>query len=221
MQTTLNEILKYLESKANQKSQRQMLNKGAVEKVVLGVPQKDLKPLYKKYRDQHALALTLYKEDHLDARSLACMICDLKEMDQAQFDEWIEMTDSAWLIDYQISVTLAGHQDGQKIARYWIDSKVPKKVSAGFYAYCWMLGNRSDDHFTDDEIKSLLEIVKQSQTLTEAMAYFVECVGVSYLPLSSAALALAKQLELEKAVAGIERMQQRGKIGFKRSYLRC
>ena len=57
---------------------------------------------------------------YLDARSLACMICDVDKMDQDQFEDWIDRTNSAWLIDYQLSVTLAGHEKAQEIGQAWI-----------------------------------------------------------------------------------------------------
>ena len=132
----IDEILAYLQEHTNSKTIKHMKNKGAYEETVLGVAQKDLKVLYKKYRDHHELALALFELDHLDARSLACMICDLDKMDQKQFDTWIEMTQSPWIIDYQLSVTLAGHPDAQRIAQSWIDSNETKKVEGGYCTYC-------------------------------------------------------------------------------------
>lgn len=221
LQETINEILAILETKANSKSANHMKDKGATEDIVLGVPQKDLKPLYKKYKNQHNLALELYQLSHIDARSLACMICDLEKMDKHQFNEWIGMTESPWLIDYQISVTLAGHKDGQAIATDWIMSDDVKKMNGGFYAYCWMLGNRSDDQFTDQEIQFLLNKVRNADKVTEAMAYFVEVVGISYLPLYKEALEVANELKLKKAIESVKKMDEKGKLGFKRGYLRC
>lgn len=221
MQEIIHEILEYLEAHKNPKTQKQMENKGVAESTYLGVAQKDLKVLYKKYRDQHALALVLYDLDHLDARSLACMICDLEQMDRVQFDDWMDRTDSAWLIDYQLSVTLAGHRDAQSIAQAWIHSAVPKQVEGGFYTYCWLLGNRPDEAFTDDEIRTLLTFVASAEVVTPAMAYFVEIVAVSYLPLHNEAVHLAQERDLAGALRGISKMKERGKLGFKRNYLRC
>lgn len=220
-QKLINEILEYLNEKQNPKTITHMKNKGVTEETVLGVAQKDLKVLYKKHRDDHELALALYELDHLDARSLATMIADLDQMDQKQFDTWMEMSDSPWLIDYQLSVTLAGHPDAQKIAQDWIESGVPKKVEGGFHAYCWLLGNRKDDQFTNEEIQSLLDKVKNSEEITPAMRYFVEIVGVSYLPLYKEAIELANELDLRSALEGIRKMEEKGKLGFKRNYLRC
>lgn len=217
----IDDILVYLQEHTNPKTIKHMENKGAYEETVLGVAQKDLKVLYKKYRNQHELALALFELDHLDARSLACMICDLDKMDQKQFDTWIEMTQSPWIIDYQLSVTLAGHPDAQHIAQSWIDSNEPKKVEGGYYTYCWLLGNRMDSEFSDEEISSLLYKVEKSETLSNAMAYFVEIVGISYLPLHKEAVELANSLNLSSAINGVQKAKDKGRLGFKRSYLRC
>lgn len=221
MQETIREILEFFEQHSNQRTISQMRKKGVDETIVLGVPQKDLKILVKKYTDNHELALALYELDHLDARSLACMICDLDKMDQAQFNDWIDKTKSAWLVDYQLSVTLAGHKDGQTIAREWIETDDPKRVNGGYYAYSWMLANRKDEQFDEQEVSLLLNKVKESNSLSDAMAYFVETVGISYLPLYKEAKALAELLEIQSAVDGIIKMKEKGKLGFKRSYLRC
>lgn len=221
MKETIKEILSYCEAHANNRMASQIKNKGATEETIWGTPQKDLKKLYKKYVDNHELALELYKLDNLEARSLATMIADLGKMDEKQFNEWIELSDSFWLNNYQLSVTLAGHKDAQRIAMNWIKSDISKKVDAGFFTYCWLLGNRQDSQFTDEEIGALLSLVESSENLSEGMKYFVEVVGISYIPLHDQAVKLAKERNIKTATMGIEKAKEKGRLGFKRNYLRC
>lgn len=221
MQETIKEILDFCQQHSNERTISQMRKKGVSEAVVLGVAQKDLKTLYKKHKNNHELALALYEQDHLDVRSLACMICDLDKMTQEQFDEWMNKTESTWLIDYQLSVTLAGHDHGQDIAESWINSNEPKRVRGGYYTYSWMLANKEDDQFNHDKIKELLYKVSESEIVTDAMAYYVKTVGVSYQSLYKEALQVAQTLKNQSAINGILRMKENGKLGFKRSYLRC
>lgn len=221
MQEKINNILEFISQKSNSRMATHIKNKGANEKEVYGTPQKELKKLYKIYKNDHELALELYKLDNLEARSLATMISDLEKMDEELFNNWIDMTDSFWLINYQLAVTLAGHKDAQRIARNWIMSGELKKVDAGFYAYCWMLGNRKDESFSDEEISSLIKYVEESKEVSEGMAYFIEIVGISYLPLSHYAYESAKLMDLKATIKGIDNAREKGRLGFKRNYLRC
>lgn len=221
MQEIIHEILEFIKEHSNQRMASYFRSNGAVEAEVYGTPQKDLKKLYKKYKDHHELALKLFELDNLEARSLATMISDLDKMDEDLFNKWISMSDSFWLNNNQLAVTLAGHKDAQIVAQKWINNKEKKKVDAGFFTYCWLLGNRNDEEFSDEAIKNLLEIVEKTENRTQGMEYFVEIVGVSYLPLHKEAVDLVQKLKIESAINGINKATEKGRLGFKRNYLRC
>ena len=78
-----------------------------------------------------------------------------------------------------------------------------------------------DTEFSDEEISSLLYKVEQADNVSDAMAYFVEIVGISYLPLHKEAVKLANSLNLSSAINGIQKAKDKSRLGFKRSYLRC
>lgn len=126
----------------------------------------------------------------------------------------------------------------QQVSDKWIKSGDDLKMSAGWHCYCWLLGNRKDDEFTKEKLMDMLEYVKQNilhapPRTQVAMNNFVMTVGVSFKLLHEEALQIAnemgpievqregKKLGILHAALEIEKQIEKGRIGFKRKYVRC
>ena len=41
------------------------------------------------------------------------------------------------------------------------------KMSAGWSCYCWLLGNRKDDEFSESKLSDMLEMVKRQSMIRQ------------------------------------------------------
>jgi hypothetical protein len=100
------------------------------------------------------------------------------------------------------------------------------------------LGNRKDEEFSQSKLANMLEVIEKTihdapERTKYAMNNFIYTVGTSYLPLHEKALETAKAVgpvEVKKdkkkssfliASDRIQKEADKGKLGFKRKYVRC
>ncbi|HSL87551.1 MAG TPA: hypothetical protein VK861_11490, partial [Bacteroidales bacterium] len=142
------------------------------------------------------------------------------------------------LSDYVVAVTLSESDLAQSISDRWIESGADLHMSAGYSCYCWLLGNRKDAEFEKDKILKMLKRVASSireapANTQKAMSNFLYTVAISYVPLHEEALSIAEDIgkieitgEKKKKVIldpyeTIKKEIARGRVGFKRKYVRC
>lgn len=229
-------VMQELEALGKERTKKMYMSNGAHEPL-FGVATGAMKPIAKKIKINQPLAEELYASGNYDAMYFAGIIADPKAMAESDFDRWIDTAYFYMLSDYVVAVTLAEADIAQQVADKWIASGEELRMSAGWSCYCWLLGNRKDVEFSEDKIASMLEIVKNTihdspERTKSAMNNFLNTVGVSYLPLHDMALATAKEVgpvEMKKdtkssflhAYEGIQKEIEKGRIGFKRKYVRC
>ncbi|MDT9025750.1 DNA alkylation repair protein [Rossellomorea yichunensis] len=230
-------VMQELEALGKERSKKMYISNGAHEPV-FGVATGAMKPIARKIKKDQALAEELYATGNYDAMYFAGVIADPKAMTEADFDRWIEGAYFYMLSDYVVAVTLAEADIAKDVADKWIASGEELKMSAGWSCYCWLLGNRKDEEFSESKLAGMLEQVKETihiapERTKSAMSNFVTTVGVSYVPLHELALQTAKEIgpvemvregkknSTLKAADDILKQVEKGKIGFKRKYVRC
>ncbi|MFJ7649181.1 DNA alkylation repair protein [Lysinibacillus sp. NPDC097279] len=231
------EVMQELEALGKERTKKIYMSNGAHEPL-FGVATGAMKPIAKKIKINQPLAEELYASGNYDAMYFAGIIADPKAMTESDFDRWMDSAYFYMLSDYVVAVTLAEADIAQQVADKWIASGEELRMSAGWSCYCWLLGNRKDIEFSEDKIATMLENVKNSihdspERTKSAMNNFLTTVGVSYIPLHDMALATAKAVglvELKKdnkksnflhAYESIQKEVDKGRIGFKRKYVRC
>ncbi|WRP07290.1 DNA alkylation repair protein [Rossellomorea aquimaris] len=230
-------VMQELEALGKERSKKMYISNGAHEPV-FGVATGAMKPIARKIKKDQALAEELYATGNYDAMYFAGVIADPKAITEADFDRWIDGAYFYMLSDYVVAVTLAEADIAQDVADKWIASGEELKMSAGWSCYCWLLGNRKDEEFSEKKLAGMLEQVKETihhapERTKSAMSNFVTTVGISYVPLHELALQTAKEIgpvemvregkknSTLKAADDILKQVERGKIGFKRKYVRC
>jgi 3-methyladenine DNA glycosylase AlkD len=230
-------VMQELEALGKERTKKMYISNGAHEPL-FGVATGQMKPIAKKIKKDQSLAEALYATGNYDAMYFAGIIADPKAMTESDFDRWIDAAYFYMLSDYVVAVTLAETDIAQTVADKWIASGDELRMSAGWSCYCWLLGNRPDVEFNTDKIASMLDQVKNSihdspERTKSAMNNFIYTVGVSYLPLHDKAVETAKAVgtvEVKRdgkkssfliAAESIQKEIERGKIGFKRKYVRC
>ncbi|WP_245570069.1 DNA alkylation repair protein [Lacticigenium naphthae] len=230
-------VMQELESLSKERMKKIYLSNGAHEPL-FGVTTGEMKPLSKKIKTNQLLAEELYATGNYDAMYFAGIIADPKSMTESDFDRWIEVAYFYMLSDFVVSVTLAESPIAQEVADRWIASGHELKMSAGWSCYCWLLGNRSDTEFSKSKISNMLDSVKNTihdspERTKASMNNFLTTVGISFSPLTEKALETAAQVgtvevkrankkdEHLNAYESIQKQVDKGRIGFKRKFVRC
>lgn len=233
----VNAILEELKAIGNERTKKLYLGNGAKEPLY-GVTIKDLKPLVKRIKKDQELAETLYATSNYDAMYLAGILAEPDKMTEADFNRWIEKAYFYMISDFIVAVTLSETNIAQVVADKWIKSKEELKASAGWSCYAWLLGSRKDEEFSKDKLLNMIELVKKnihasSEKIKFAMYNFLYALGVSYIPLHQEALKVAQEIgtvevkrplkpsQFVSAYDGIVEAVDKGRIGFKRKYVRC
>ncbi|MEK3980849.1 DNA alkylation repair protein [Psychrobacillus sp. FSL K6-2836] len=230
-------VMQELESLAKERTKKMYISNGAQEPL-FGVATGVMKPIAKKIKIDQNLAEELYATGNYDAMYFAGIIADPKAMTESDYDRWIDAAYFYMLSDYVVSVTLSESDIAQEVSDKWIASGDELRMSAGWSCYCWLLGSRKDVEFSEIKISNMLDLVKDTihdspERTKSAMNNFLYTVGISYLPLHEKAVETAKaigivEVKREKkknsflnAFESIQKEVDRGKLGFKRNYVRC
>ncbi|WP_334075040.1 MULTISPECIES: DNA alkylation repair protein [Paenibacillus] len=233
----LESVMQELEALGKERLKKMYLSNGAREPL-FGVATGEMKPLFKKIKINQPLAEQLYATGNYDAMYFAGIIADPQAMTEADFERWMDGAYFYMLSDYVVAVTLAETEIAQEVADKWIASGEELRMSAGWSCYCWLLGSRPDSEFSESKLARMLETVEKTihgapERTKSAMNNFIYTVGVSYLPLHHQAVETAKAVgpvEMKRdnkkssflqASDNIQKTLDRGKLGFKRKYVRC
>ena len=230
-------VMKELEALGKERIKKTYMSNGAHEPL-FGVATGAMKPVSKIIKKDQPLAEQLYATGNYDAMYFAGIIADPMAMSEEDFERWIDGAYFYMLSDYVVAVTLAEADIAQVVADKWIASGEELKMSAGWSCYCWLLGNRKDSEFNADKLSSMLDQVENTihespERTKSAMNNFIYTVGISYLPLHDKAVETAKAVgpvemkrgkkksSILQASENIQKELDRGKLGFKRKYVRC
>ncbi|PPA90080.1 DNA alkylation repair protein [Brevibacillus laterosporus] len=230
-------VMQELEALGKERTKKMYISNGAHEPL-FGVATGAMKPIAKKIKISHRLAEELYATGNYDAMYFAGIIADPKAMTESDYDRWMDAAYFYMLSDFVVAVTLSESDIAQEVADKWIASGEELRMSAGWSCYCWLLGNRLDVEFSESKISNMLDIVKNTihdspERTKSAMNNFLYTVGISYLPLHEKAVETAKAIGIVEVkrdkkkssfLNAYERIQKevdKGKLGFKRKYVRC
>lgn len=88
------QVIDELKALANPDNVAGMARFGIKSDNILGISMKALEPVAKRIKKDHALALQLWDSSIHEARLLACMIDDPKQVTEAQMEDWVTDFDS-------------------------------------------------------------------------------------------------------------------------------
>jgi 3-methyladenine DNA glycosylase AlkD len=230
-------VMRELEALGKERTKKMYISNGAHEPL-FGAATGAMKPIAKKIKINQRLAEELYTTGNYDAMYFAGIIADPKAMTESDFDRWMDAAYFYMLSDFVVAVTLSESDIAQDVADKWIASGDELRMSAGWSCYCWLLGNRLDNEFSEGKISNMLDIVKNTiydspERTKSAMNNFLYTVGISYLPLHEKAVETAKEVgtvEVKRdkkkssflnAYESIQKEIDKGRLGFKRKYVRC
>src|SRR5215218_4046081 len=126
---TAQDVMAELERLGSEQTKKTLLRHGAREPF-FGVKVGDLKPIQKRIKKDHALALELYDTGNSDAMYLAGLISDPPKMTKADLQRWVDKAYWQMLSEHVVPWTAAESPHGAELARGWIESDTEGTAAA-------------------------------------------------------------------------------------------
>ena len=136
----IDEALSILNSLANPDNVEGMKHFGIQGSKMLGISVTKLREIAKKTRTDHALALELWATGIHEARILACLVADVKQVTPELMDSWVKDFDSWDLCDQACNSLFYKHPCAYDKAFEWVGRERDFERRAGFVlmaCYAW------------------------------------------------------------------------------------
>lgn len=234
---TAKEVMDYLESKGSEQTRKTFINHGAVEPF-FGVKIGDMKPIEKKERNNHSLALELYATGNSDAQYLAGLIADPKKFSESELMVWAEQAGWHMVSEYSVAWNLAEHPNCVEIACKWIDHPNPKIQAVAWSGLAAHMGTVFSDGMDLSILNILLtrvekEIHQAENRVRYCMNTFVIAAGGAFPEVTETCKQIGDNIGKVDVNVGntackvpsirsyIESMEARGRIGTKKKHAKC
>ena len=234
---TLQEVMDYLESKGSEQTRKIYSKHGAPDNFY-GVKVGDLKPIQKKEKNNHGLALELYATGNSDAQYLAGLIADPKQFSKEELTKWA--MDAPWYMvsEYAVAWNVAESPYCMELFKEWIDADNEKLQECAWAAMSGHLGIVSNKDIDMDYLASLLpriekEIHSAGNRVRYTMNGFVIALGGAVPELTEQCKEVGDRIGKVDVNMGetsckvplirpyIENMENRGRIGKKKKTAKC
>ena len=195
-----------------------------------------MKPILKRYKNNHELALELFKTGNSDAMYLAGLMSKPALMTPTVLDEWIKGASWHMISEYTVAWNAAESPYKFEMARKWIESDRELTADAGWATWGYILALTPDDQLDKQEIDQLLERVERHvhsapNQVRYVMNGFVIAVGSYYAPLAEKAMEVGKRIgnvnmgntecKVPYPPDYIQKIWDKGLLGRKRKEVRC
>lgn len=190
----LAETLRRLEALGSEQTRKIFRRHGAGEKMY-GVKYGDLEGLRKEIKRDHALALQLWATGNHDARTLATMIADPAQIDEAQAAALAGEAENHIQAD-ALAGLVAKNPYAWSLAERWLDSDRPN-LSRLAWSIVGTLANRPAGE--DERFMALLPAIEagihtRPNRIREAMNWTLIAIGVRSERLAAEAVAVAGRI---------------------------
>jgi 3-methyladenine DNA glycosylase AlkD len=203
-----------------------------------GVKIGDLKTIQKKIKKNHALSLELFDTGVSDARYLAGLIADEKQITAKDLSHWLATTRSPIILEYTIPWVAAESPHGWNLGTRWIDSDDVAAQMAGWATLASVVSLAPDSQLDLSALRLLLARVETgigaaANRVKYVMNTFVISVGCYVGPLCAEAAEVGKRLgpisvdmngtacKVPYAPDYIQKVVDRGTLGKKKKMARC
>ncbi|RBQ02228.1 DNA alkylation repair protein [Pedobacter miscanthi] len=127
----LTETLSTLQSLADEKVRKQHLKNGARENL-FGVKMGDIRTLAKKIKTDHQQALALWETGNIDARMLAILILNPKELSAAEIEKMVSSENFAWASDWFYNYVVKEYPNKEQFREKWMNANDKMLARAGW-----------------------------------------------------------------------------------------
>jgi 3-methyladenine DNA glycosylase AlkD len=127
----LKESLKQLEALGSEKMRAQNRKRGADDNQ-FGVRLGDIRKLAEKIKTNHEMAIALWQNGNLDARLLAILLIEPKNLSSAEMDRMVRSATVAQLADWLNAYVVKNHADKESLRQKWMAADDPWAARAGW-----------------------------------------------------------------------------------------
>lgn len=202
---TAREIIKKLESLENPVNIAGMARFGIVTKKAFGVSAPVLRQIArdikKQARERHALALELWKTEIHEARAIAYLIDNPKEVTEEQMDDWVKDFDNWAICDGTCGHLFCRTEFAYKKVSEWSEREEEFIKRAGICLIAWL--SVHDKKADDEKIAELLPILENKSDdernfVKKAVNWSLRSIGKRSLYLNKLAIETAEKIKARK-----------------------
>lgn len=194
---TRTEVLKWLEKTGTRRYKDGLARYGIVTPKAFGVPVGAMLKFAKRHGKDHALAAELWRSGWYEARLLAAMIDDPKQVTRRQMNAWAGEFDNWGVCDTVCWHLFDYTPFAWETLRRWSTSPREFVKRAAFAMMAGQAGHNKNA--TDTQFLALLPLIERGARddrnfVKKAVSWALRRIGGRSLPLHTAALALAARL---------------------------
>jgi 3-methyladenine DNA glycosylase AlkD len=195
--TKSEEIINQLKSQGNSESLKGMARYGINTENALGVSIPFLRKTGKKLRNDHILALELWDTKIHEARILAGIIDNPKEVTEVQIEKWVKDFNSWDLCDQCCSNLFANTDFAYSKALEWADRKEEYVKRAGFVMMACLAHKKHD--IADKKYEPFFKLIQREATderhmVKKAVNWALRQIGKRNPVLNEKAIAISESL---------------------------
>jgi 3-methyladenine DNA glycosylase AlkD len=234
---TVTEVMDYLESKGSEQTRKIYKNHGAPDNF-FGVKVADLKPIEKKEKHNHTLALELFATGNSDAQYLAGLIADPKQFSKSDFEKWAKAAQWYMISEYAVAWNLAESPLCIEICSDWITSSDEKLQECAWAAMASYLLIAPDETVDKPLHESLINLVESSihsapNRVRYCMNGYIIALGGAVSELTERCKKAGDTIGKVEVLMGatackvpeirsyIEKMEEKNRIGKKKKTAKC
>ncbi|MGH2583227.1 MAG: DNA alkylation repair protein [Anaerolineales bacterium] len=197
MKSNVNIVLRQLKSLRNEKNLAGMARFGIATDKAFGIKHPELKQIARQYRKNHELALSLWDSGYHEARLLATMIDDPRQVTEEQADAWVDDINSWDICDGFTGSLIDKTPFAYKKAIQWANRKEEFVRRAGFALMAWLpvhdkkAPNEKFDKFFDLMVKHAGD---ERNFVKKAVNWALRQTGKRNLALNRKAIKVAKDI---------------------------
>ena len=234
---TYEEIMQKLEELGSEQT-KQIYNNHGVKEPYFGVKIGDMKKLVKFVKKDHELALKLYDSGNHDAMYLAGLSVNPKIITKETLQDWAKKAYWYMAAEYTVAQVSAESEYALELAREWMKSEEEMIAVCGWSTYANYLSITSDEKLNIEEIRAMLNQVKNTiheerNRVRYVMNGFVISVGAYVAELKEEAKQIAEYIgkvhvdvgntacKVPIAADYIKKVEEKNRVGMKRKTCIC
>lgn len=234
---TLEEVMSYLEEKGTEQTRKIYKRHGAPDEF-FGVKVGDMKPIQKKEKNNHSLALELYDTMNGDAQYLAGLIADPKQFTPELAKDWAERSTWYMVGEYAVAWNIAETEFCEDLCFQWVNSDNPKLQQIAWASLSGYLITKSNEEINLDRMQQLLDKVEKEIHSSEnrvryTMNGFVIALGGAIPEFTEKCKKVGSSIgkvdvfmgetacKVPEIVPYIEKMEKMNRIGKKKKTAKC
>jgi len=196
---TVQDILTQLESLGDEARRKHNVKAGAPENQ-FGVKLGDIRPIAKKIKTDHELALKLWETGNVEAQLLATLIIQPKSLTTDELDTLTRSTTCAQVADWMNSYVVAQHPEKDTLREKWMKPKEKDRwaARAGWNLTASRINKKND---ADLDLPALLdriekEMPKAKPEVQWTMNNTLGAIGIHHAKLRKRAVAIGDKIGL-------------------------